>query len=99
MNYKTGDLILVPFPFTDLSGIKRKPAVIISPTWYNKIQQDVVVAAVTTKSYDNKFQIALKESDLYTGKIPKDSYIRFTKIFTINKSEIIKTFAKVNEKK
>lgn len=47
MNYKTGDLIFVPFPFTDLSGIKRKSTVIISPTWYNKIQQDVVVAAVT----------------------------------------------------
>lgn len=99
MNYKRGDLILIPFPFTDLSGIKKRPGIIISPDWYNERYEDVVVVAVTTKFYDNKVQLSLKEGDLYTGNIPKDSYIRFTKIFTFNKSEIIKVLAVVNENK
>lgn len=45
--YKRGAVVLVPFPFTDLSGSKVRPAVIVSD---GKVGQDVVVVFVTSQT-------------------------------------------------
>ena len=47
--YKRGDIILVPFPFTDLSSSKRRPALVISPESFNERMQDLVVVAITSQ--------------------------------------------------
>jgi len=47
-NFEKWDLILVPFPFTDLSSVKRRPAVIVSPDSYNQ-NKDVIIAYVTSQ--------------------------------------------------
>ena len=47
--YNFGDLILVPFPFTDQSGTKKRPAVIISSVAYNTSRRDLVIMAVTSQ--------------------------------------------------
>jgi len=48
-DYKFGDIILVPFPFTDQSTTKKRPAVIVSSTQYNQKRSDVVIMAVTSQ--------------------------------------------------
>ena len=48
MIYKKWDIILVPFPFTDLSTSKKRPALIISPDEYNQ-NLDVVIAFITSQ--------------------------------------------------
>jgi mRNA interferase MazF len=45
--YKKGTIVLVPFPFTDLSGNKVRPAVIVSD---GKISADVVLLFITSQS-------------------------------------------------
>jgi mRNA interferase MazF len=47
--YSFGDVVLVPFPFTDQSGIKRRPAVIVSSAEYQVQRRDLVVMAVTSQ--------------------------------------------------
>lgn len=47
MNYEIFDIILVPFPFTDSSSSKRRPALIISPKEYN-LGKDVIIAFITS---------------------------------------------------
>ncbi len=47
--YKFGDVILVPFPFTDQSAIKKRPAVVISSVAYQTKQQDVIIMAITSQ--------------------------------------------------
>jgi mRNA interferase MazF len=44
-----GDVILVPFPFTDQSAAKRRPAVVISSRQYNLAKPDLIVMAVTSQ--------------------------------------------------
>ena len=44
-----GDVVLVPFPFTDQSSAKRRPAVVISATEYNARRPDVVLMPVTSQ--------------------------------------------------
>jgi mRNA interferase MazF len=43
-----GDVVLVRFPFPDGTGVKRRPAVVVSSTPYHRSRQEVVVAAVTS---------------------------------------------------
>jgi mRNA-degrading endonuclease toxin of MazEF toxin-antitoxin module len=49
MALEFGDIVLVPFPFTDQTASKRRPAVIVSNAGYNLAKADIVVMAVTTK--------------------------------------------------
>lgn len=47
--YSFGDVVLVPFPFTNQAGTKKRPAVIISSAAYNTAQRDVIIMAVTSQ--------------------------------------------------
>ena len=47
--YKRGDIVLVSFPFTDLSSSKRRPALVVSPDSFNDTMQDLVLAAITSQ--------------------------------------------------
>ena len=47
--YNFGDVVLVPFPFTDQTGAKKRPAVVISSTTYNTARRDIVLMAVTSQ--------------------------------------------------
>jgi mRNA interferase MazF len=46
--YRRGDVVLVGFVFSDESGKKLRPAVVISSAAYNRARQEVIVAAVTS---------------------------------------------------
>ena len=48
-NFNSGDIILVPFPFTDQSTSKKRPAVIISSAAYNATRPDLIIMAVTSQ--------------------------------------------------
>lgn len=47
--YEFGDLVLVPFPFTDQSAVKRRPAVVISSSAYHQARPDLLIMAVTSQ--------------------------------------------------
>lgn len=47
--YKFGDLVLVPFPFTDQLAVKRRPAVVISSPAYHQARPDLLIMAVTSQ--------------------------------------------------
>ena len=46
--YRRGDIVLVPFPFTDQSGFKRCPAVVLSTEDYNTRRGDAIIAPITS---------------------------------------------------
>jgi mRNA interferase MazF len=46
--YNRGDIVLVAFVFSDESGKKLRPAVVISSAAYNRSRQEIVVAAITS---------------------------------------------------
>jgi mRNA interferase MazF len=49
MSFDFGAILLVPFPFTDQTTVKRRPAVVVSSRAYNRARPDVVVMAVTSQ--------------------------------------------------
>ncbi|MBI5749762.1 MAG: type II toxin-antitoxin system PemK/MazF family toxin [Nitrospinae bacterium] len=48
--YKKGDVVLVPFPFSNQTAAKKRPAVIISSDAYNNISSDIVIMAITSQT-------------------------------------------------
>jgi len=48
--YKRGDIVLVPFPFTDFSTLKQRPALVISSDSFNRSREDVILVAITSQS-------------------------------------------------
>lgn len=49
LSFNFGDVVLVPFPFTDQSGNKKRPAVIVSSAGYNANRRDIVIMAITSR--------------------------------------------------
>lgn len=50
-SYSFGDIILVPFPFTDQTSVKKRPAVIINSDAYKQEHPDLIVMAITSQRY------------------------------------------------
>lgn len=48
-SYNFGDVVLVPFPFTDQTGNKKRPAVVVSSAIYNAARLDVILMAITSQ--------------------------------------------------
>lgn len=49
MAHSFGDVVLVPFPFTDQSGAKKRPAVIVSRSGYHADRRDLIIMAITSQ--------------------------------------------------
>jgi mRNA interferase MazF len=47
--FRFGDVVLVPFPFTDQSASKRRPAVVVSSDAYNSRRPDLILMAITSQ--------------------------------------------------
>ncbi len=92
---KQGDIVLIPIPFTDLTSQKRRPTIIISSNNYNEKHEDIVVVALTSNVEPQNFTITLTSDDLEEGSLKVTSMIRVDKIYTLNKSIILKTFGRV----
>lgn len=97
--YRQGDIVLVPFPFTDLTTTKKRPALIISPDSFNQFNQDLVLAAITSQPIEEQYSVLLHKSDLRVGKLLKTSVVRATKIFTIHSMLIVKRIGALNQAK
>src|ERR1035441_7161422 len=76
---KKGDIILIPFPFTDLSGSKYRPALVL-----NSREDDVTVAFITTQLYSKSDTDIFIEPTEQNG-LKKDSLIRLSKLATLDK--------------
>jgi len=90
------EICLIPIPFTDLTSIKKRPVLIISDSKYNKTTQDVLVMAITSNLSDRDNSVLVKQSDMESGKLNRESLIRVDKIYSINQNLIIKSFGKIS---
>ena len=93
--FEQGDIVLVPFPFTDLSTTKQRPALVISKSSYNTKTQDIVTCGVTSNLENSDYSVLIDNIDLAEGKIPLKSRVKVGKIFTLKQSLVIKKIAKL----
>jgi len=90
-----GDIVIIPFPFTDLTGSKRRPAFVIA----DLPGDDIIVCQITSKFKSDPFALPVEASDFSTGSLPIDSFIRPNKIFTASKNMVLSVAGHLCEKK
>lgn len=99
MMYKQREIVLVPFPYPDLSSAKKRPVLVVSNNIYNKTFPDVLVCAISSNLRRDNYSIFLADTHLEFGILPETSVIKCHKLFTIQQSKIIKRFSVLNESK
>jgi mRNA interferase MazF len=75
-----GKVILIPFPFSDLSQSKLRPAVVLADAG----RGDWVLCQVTSNSYGDRDAIGLTDESFAQGSVRITSYARPGKLFTAN---------------
>lgn len=84
-----GCVVLVRFPFSDLSQTRLRPAVILADAGRN----DFILCQVTSNPYADSRAIELTDSDLSDGNLHTTSYARPGKLFTTHGSVILRQVA------
>ena len=74
-----GDVVVVPFPFSDLSSTKRRPALVAAALGTG---DDVVLCQITSRTVADNFSIHIAESDFVTGGLRRKSNVRPNRLFT-----------------
>jgi len=89
----------VPFPFTDFSGSKQRPALVVSPDSLNAARPDVLLAAITSQvpAVLDADEIPIPSSDLALAGLPKSSIVRTSKLISIHQALIRKRLGKVSQ--
>lgn len=82
--FMKGDIVVIPFPFSDLSRAKRRPAMVLTCL----LGDDLILCQITSKDTRDNYSIQLSENEFKAGSLKQESNVRPNKIFTADKSLI-----------
>ena len=97
IRFEQGEIVFVPFPFTNLTSSKKRPVLILSRTEYNTKSLDFVCCGITSNTKKADHSVLIQNKDLLLGFLPKPSRIKTNTIFTLEKSIVVRSLGKVNE--
>ncbi len=90
-----GDVVVLPFPFSDLSDSKNRPCLVVA-----KLSGiDIIICEITSQSRKDADAIILKQKDFQEGSLNIDSWIRPNKLLTVETSMIKYKLGKVKQSK
>lgn len=95
MNYEQRDIVLVPFPFTDLSTVKKRPVLVLSKTNDNEVSEDLITCAITSKHRSSTHSLIIDNQNIDEGSLPVQSTILISKLFTIEKTLLLGQIARL----
>jgi mRNA interferase MazF len=90
-----GDIVVLPFPYTDFSSMKKRPAVVIATLR----GQNTILAQITTNKRDDEDLVSLTKKDFSSGSLSSDSFIMISLIFTSDSSRIFYKAGKLKTEK
>lgn len=94
MKHDSRSIVLIPFPFSDSKSQKKRPVLMLtSPDGFG----DFIGLAITSKGYHVN-AVMLVQDDMEDGVLPKPSWIRTDKVFTLSHGFIVSTVGRVSGK-
>ena len=90
-----GDVVVTPFPFTDLNSIIKRPALVVS----SLKGEDLILCQVTSRDHPDPYQIDLHKKDFSNGGLKIDSFIKPSILFTLRNSIVLYRAGKINKSK
>jgi mRNA interferase MazF len=80
-----GDVVVVPFPFSDLTQTKRRPALIVAVL----PGDDLILCQITSRSLTDEYAVEIKVDDFETGNLRQSSNVRPNRLFTADRQIIL----------
>ncbi len=80
-----GDVIVVPFPFSDLSATKRRPALVVAVL----TGDDVILCQITSQTVSDAYAVPITDTDFATGGLQQASNVRPNRLFTADSKIIL----------
>jgi mRNA interferase MazF len=77
-----GLMVVIYFPFSDVSATKKRPALVVSDWGAN----DVILCQITSVASKDEFAVSIIDSDIIDGALMHENHIRTNKLFTANKT-------------
>ena len=90
-----GDVIVVSFPFSDLSASKRRPALVLAEL----DGEDIILCQITSKQNKDRYSINLELDDFVFGNLKLSSNIRVNRIFTADEKIILYKIGTISDQK
>ena len=89
-----GDIVILSFPFSDLSATKVRPALVLADA-----NDDVILSQITSREFFDDHAVSLSRREFREGSLPCDSWIRVNKLFTADRSLIFRKSGRITERK
>lgn len=97
-SFVKGDVVVVPFPFSEADGSKRRPALVLA-SWARGGKTDYLVCIVTSQSAADPFLIELDAADIVGGALAQKSYLRPTYLYATGESRILRRIGALRSEK
>ncbi len=95
-NFVKGDVVVLPFPFSNLAASKRRPALVIAPVLPHN---DLILCMITSQSTMDSGAVPISQADFTTGGLPQASNVRPNRLFTAEDSIILRTAGRLTAEK
>lgn len=90
-----GDAVVVPFPFSDLAGTKRRPALVLAELPRN----DLVLCMISSRGESDPYSVSLGPDDFASGGLSVTSSVRPSRLFTAEASILLYVAGKIKPEK
>lgn len=91
------EIVLIPFPFADLSATKRRPCLVLSSFRPRSLGEHVIVAMITSQVRAPLFPHDVMLQDWQKAGLPLESLVRLSKVVTIESSLVVKSLGKLTK--
>lgn len=95
MTLDPGEIVLVPFPFTDLTSSKTRPALVLSCAPYNEASRDAILLGMTSNLANSDHSVLIDNEDLASGRLVATSRVKVDKVVTLEQRLIRRTVGKL----
>ena len=90
-----GEIVILPFPQTNLRPGKRRPALVIVSLPLGNL----ILCQITTQTRADEYCVALARAELDRGQLAVDSFVRVNRLFTVEKSVVLYVAGRVKDSK
>jgi mRNA interferase MazF len=90
-----GEVVVLPFPQTNLQGGKRRPALVVADLYGD----DLILCQITSQFRSDGLSVPLTIADFERGRLVSDSFIRPNRLFTVEQSVILYIAGRVTDSK
>ena len=93
--FMKGDVIVLPFPFSDLTSSKKRPAIVVA----SLTGDDILVCQVTSKALSANYAVSITRADFTVGRLQQQSNVRPNRLFTADSRIVLYRAAKLTSQK